>query len=148
MRHNKWFTSGLYKTNNAYFFLGAAFFGLLRTLCCSLLCGGFGGLLCCGFGSLLGRLGLFGRSCGFGSLLGRLSLFGSGFLSLFGDFLNGLLDDLLLGFLDLSELEGSLDGNEGLLVNSALQSFLEVGAKFDNVNLVGSGDVLLDGLAR
>merc|ERR1712008_282011 len=103
MRHNKWFTSGLYKTNNAYFFLGAAFFGLLRTLCCSLLGGGFGGLLCCGFGSLLGRLGLFGRSCGFGSLLG--------FLSLFGDFLNGLLDDLLLGFLDLGELEGSLDGN-------------------------------------
>merc|ERR1719203_2725493 len=108
------------RVKKCLFLLGCCF-GLLRTLlCCSLLCG-FGGFLGGGFGSLL--------CCGFGSLFGGL-----------------LLDDLLLGFLNLGKFVRSLDGNEGLLCNSGGQSLIEEGAKFDNINLVVGGDVLLDGL--
>merc|ERR1712226_91468 len=100
-----------------------------RTLLYCFLCGGlsllgrlslFGG----GFGSLLGSFGL-----GFGSLLGSLGLFGGGFLSLLlGRLFGGLLLDDLLGFLNLGEFVRSLDGNEGLLCNSRLQSLIEEGA--------------------
>merc|ERR1712223_209907 len=125
-----------------------------------------------GFGSSLLCWGLFssGFLCGFGSFLGSLSFFGRlGSSLLWGSFL-GLSGGLLLGrfggffclgFLSLRLLDlgllnlffsgcfvGSFNLNQSLGFNSLFQCLADVRGDFDDVDLIVSSHVFLDGGKR
>jgi len=96
--------------------------------------GGFGSGLLSG---LLRGLGLLGGGLFGGLFRAGLGLLGGGFLR--GRLLGGL------GQLETAGSAGSLGLDESLLLHHRLQSLLDEGRKFDDVNLVVGSDVFLDG---